>query len=76
MLIGGSEPLLVTGDVLHHPFQAAHPEWPSTHDADPVTGVATRRALLERARDGRTITCVPHFARLFGRVGPAGWTDG
>jgi glyoxylase-like metal-dependent hydrolase (beta-lactamase superfamily II) len=76
VLIDGREPLLVTGDALHHPFQVAHPEWPSTHDDDPAAGVATRTALLERARGGRTITCVPHFARPFGRVGHAGWTDG
>jgi len=70
------EALLVTGDALHHPFQASHPTWPSTHDADPGTGVSTRMALLERARRDRTTTCVPHFARPFGRVGPSGWTEG
>jgi glyoxylase-like metal-dependent hydrolase (beta-lactamase superfamily II) len=67
--------LLITGDALHHPFQVAHPEWPSTHDADPATGVTTRTALLARARDEALETCVPHFARPFGSVGSHGWVS-
>jgi glyoxylase-like metal-dependent hydrolase (beta-lactamase superfamily II) len=77
VLVGaGDRQLLITGDTLHHPFQVTHPEWPSTHDADPALGVTTRTALLERARDERLRACVPHFARPFGRVETAGWVDG
>jgi glyoxylase-like metal-dependent hydrolase (beta-lactamase superfamily II) len=77
VLVGtGDDRLLITGDALHHPFQVAHPEWPSTHDADPALGVTTRTTLLDRARDEVLRTCVPHFARPFGRIGAAGWVAG
>jgi glyoxylase-like metal-dependent hydrolase (beta-lactamase superfamily II) len=77
VLVGtGDERLLVTGDALHHPFQVVHPEWPSTHDADPALGVTTRTALLDRARDEDLRACVPHFAHPFGRVGVTGWVEG
>ena len=77
VLVGtGDQQLLIAGDALHHPFQVAHPEWPSTHDTDPALGVTTRTTLLDRARDEQLRACVPHFARPFGRVGPTGWVDG
>ena len=60
--------LLVTGDALHHPVQVTHPEWPSTHDLDPSTGIETRRELLDLGIDGDLWMCVPHFAEPFGRV--------
>ena len=68
LVSSGDEHLLITGDALHHPVQVTHQEWLSTHDADPVTGVRTRSALLGRARDEDLTTCVPHFAEPFGRV--------
>ena len=68
LVSSGGECLLITGDALHHPAQVTHPEWLSTHDADPATGVQTRNTLLGRARDEGLSTCVPHFAEPFGRV--------
>jgi glyoxylase-like metal-dependent hydrolase (beta-lactamase superfamily II) len=65
--------LLLTGDALHHPFQVARPDWPSTHDADPALGVRTRERLLALARDEDLSVCVPHFAQPFGRVTGEGW---
>ena len=65
--------MLLTGDLLHLPVQAAHPTWPSSHDEDPETG---RRFAAPRPRsaagDGWLVG-VPHFARPFGRVDDAGW---
>jgi glyoxylase-like metal-dependent hydrolase (beta-lactamase superfamily II) len=73
ILDAGAERVLITGDLLHLPAQAAHPAWPSSHDEDPATGAASRERLLgEAAREGWLVG-VPHFARPFGAVGEEGW---
>ncbi len=69
----GDETLLVTGDLLHLPFQVAHPDRHSTHDEDPAQGSASRKRELAHARDGMWHVAVPHFARPFGRVDAWGW---
>jgi glyoxylase-like metal-dependent hydrolase (beta-lactamase superfamily II) len=68
----GDASMLLAGDLLHLPVQAAHPAWESTHDADPALGVTSRTALLARARDARWTVAVSHFGRPFGRVVPRG----
>jgi glyoxylase-like metal-dependent hydrolase (beta-lactamase superfamily II) len=73
ILDAGEEQLLITGDLLHVPVQAAHPAWGSSHDEDPETGADSRAVLLRRAADGRWLVGVPHFARPFGRVDEGGW---
>ncbi len=65
--------LLLTGDLLHLPIQIAHPEWPSSHDEDPLTGSASRAAILDRARDLGWRVAVSHFARPFGGVSNGTW---
>ena len=65
--------LVLTGDLLHHPTQAAHPMSPSSHDEDALLGVASRRLLLWRAHTNGWRVGVPHFAHPFGRVTTAGW---
>jgi glyoxylase-like metal-dependent hydrolase (beta-lactamase superfamily II) len=75
LLRDGDETLLLTGDLLHLPIQADHPELPSSHDEDPELGAASRRVLLEQAARGTWEVAVPHFARPFGHVGPAGWVE-
>lgn len=65
--------VLLTGDLLHVPVQAAHPEWASSHDEDPEAGGASRERLLGRAAEGSWIVGVPHFAQPFGRMGDDGW---
>ena len=72
ILTDGPFTMLFTGDLLHLPFQVAHPEWESSHDEDPEEGAASRSALLGRARDGRWGVAVSHFARPFGGVLPDG----
>jgi glyoxylase-like metal-dependent hydrolase (beta-lactamase superfamily II) len=69
----GDAVLLLTGDLLHLPTQAARPSWPSSHDEDPAAGVVSRVALLVEARHGGWRVGVPHFAAPFGRVGDGGW---
>lgn len=56
------EEALITGDVMHHPCQMAHPEWPSSADSDPVQARATRQALLERSADRPLLVIGTHFA--------------
>lgn len=68
------ESALITGDVLHHPCQFAHPEWPSSPDADPARNRATRDALFRRFAGSGTLIIGTHFAsptagRLHGAAG-------
>jgi glyoxylase-like metal-dependent hydrolase (beta-lactamase superfamily II)/molybdopterin-guanine dinucleotide biosynthesis protein A len=71
----GDEAMLFTGDLLHLPIQVSHPEWPSSHDVDPMLGVGSRRMLLFRARRRGWRLAVTHFGRPFGRVGDDGWIE-
>lgn len=71
----GDDALLVTGDLLHLPIQAAHPDWPSNHDDDPRIAAVSRRLTLWRAADAGWRVAVNHFAAPFGRAAPDGWRD-
>jgi glyoxylase-like metal-dependent hydrolase (beta-lactamase superfamily II) len=73
LLEAGDDVVLITGDLLHVPIQAANPRWASSHDEDPPAGAVSRAAMLGRARDGSWTVAVPHFARPFGSLGPQGW---
>ena len=73
LVTGGDDHLLLTGDLLHLPAQVAHPDWLSSHDLDADRACRSRKALLERAREGRWTVGVSHFARPFGLVQRAGW---
>jgi len=73
VLEAGEDRVVITGDLLHIPIQAAHPEWPSSHDEESETGAASRAALLTRAAGEGWLVGVPHFARPFGRVDGASW---
>ena len=50
-----------TGDVLHHPFQFAHPQMLSRYCEDPVLSARNRRALIERYADTRSRILTAHF---------------
>lgn len=52
---------VITGDVLHHPCQIAHPEWMS-YDTDKKQALATRLAFLNRFADTETFVIGSHFA--------------
>jgi glyoxylase-like metal-dependent hydrolase (beta-lactamase superfamily II) len=68
ILTDGPFTMLLTGDLLHLPVQAAHPGWLSNHDEDPDEGAASRVGLLGRALQGRWGVAVSHFGRPFGGV--------
>ena len=58
----GNENAIITGDLMHHPVQCAHPDWGSSADVDPETAERTRRAFLERYGDTPTLVLGTHFA--------------
>jgi len=53
---------IVTGDVMHHPVQAALPEVASNFCWDARLGERTRREMLTRAAETGTVLLVAHFA--------------
>jgi glyoxylase-like metal-dependent hydrolase (beta-lactamase superfamily II) len=53
---------VITGDMMHHPVQMAHPEWGSHFDSDFNEAIATRRAFLERYGDQPILVLGTHFA--------------
>jgi len=58
---GGAEGV-ITGDLMHHPVQCAHPDWGSNADSDGPAAAATRRAFLA-AQAGRPVLVIgTHFA--------------
>jgi glyoxylase-like metal-dependent hydrolase (beta-lactamase superfamily II) len=67
--------VLLTGDLLHLPIQAANPSWRSSHDENPALGARSRAAVLGRARDDGLLIGIPHFARPFGRLAGDGWRE-
>lgn len=56
------EEAVVTGDLLHHPAQCAHPDWGSRADVDPDRARATRHAFLERHAGRPVLVLGTHFA--------------
>lgn len=52
---------VITGDVIHHPIQIAHPDWMS-FDTDEKQAFATRQAFLERFANTETLIIGSHFA--------------
>jgi glyoxylase-like metal-dependent hydrolase (beta-lactamase superfamily II) len=56
------EEAVITGDLMHHPVQCAHPDWASRVDWRPDTAAATRRRFLERYAETDTLVIGTHFA--------------
>ena len=55
------ERAVITGDMLHHPCQFAHPDW-CLGDDDRVAAVQTRRRLFGDWSDGSVLVIGTHFA--------------
>ena len=53
---------MITGDLMHHPAQCAHPEWQSNADADGAQAERTRREFLARYADRPVLVIGTHFA--------------
>jgi glyoxylase-like metal-dependent hydrolase (beta-lactamase superfamily II) len=54
---------IITGDLMHHPSQCAHPDWCSIADTDRNQARRTRRRFLERYADGPVLAIGTHFGR-------------
>jgi glyoxylase-like metal-dependent hydrolase (beta-lactamase superfamily II) len=73
LIESGQETAVISGDMMHHPCQIAHPEWCSAFDDDPSLSIETRFAFLERFADTRTLLIGTHFGGpSAGRVVRAG----
>jgi glyoxylase-like metal-dependent hydrolase (beta-lactamase superfamily II) len=55
------ERAVITGDLMHHPCQIAHPEWSSVADSDPQLSRATRLAFFAQFADEPTLVIGTHF---------------
>jgi glyoxylase-like metal-dependent hydrolase (beta-lactamase superfamily II) len=53
---------VITGDLMHHPVQCAHPEWNCGFDSVPDQARATRRAFVERYANRPVLVFGTHFA--------------
>jgi glyoxylase-like metal-dependent hydrolase (beta-lactamase superfamily II) len=56
------EEAVITGDMIHHPCQIAHPGWSSTADFDQFRSATTRTRFLERYADRPVLIIGTHFA--------------
>ena len=56
------EEAVITGDMIHHPCQIAHPGWSSSADFDQFKSAATRTRFLERYADRPVLIIGTHFA--------------
>ena len=56
------EEAVITGDLMHHPCQAAHPDWNASVDFDAARAAATRRDFLDRYADRPVLVIGTHFA--------------
>jgi glyoxylase-like metal-dependent hydrolase (beta-lactamase superfamily II) len=56
------ENAVITGDMMHHPIQIAHPDWVCEFDTDPKLAVETRKQFVERYCDQPVKVLGTHFA--------------
>ena len=56
------EEAVITGDLMHHPVQIAHPDWGSRADYDKAQAEATRLGFLRRYADRPVLVLGTHFA--------------
>lgn len=62
LIESSGERAMITGDMLHHPCQFAHPEWSPSFDEDPVAGAHMRQAVMEDLADAPVLVIGTHFA--------------
>ena len=68
----GKDNAVFSGDLMHSPLQARHPELSAKFDVDQAQAATTRRNFLERYCDTDTLCCTAHFPpHRVGRSG--GW---
>jgi glyoxylase-like metal-dependent hydrolase (beta-lactamase superfamily II) len=55
------ERAMITGDIMHHPVQIAHPDWAPTFDSDKAAAIVTRRRVLEESAEQPILVIGTHF---------------
>ncbi len=61
-IASAGEEAVITGDLMHHPCQLAHPRWSSPFDFDRAQALATRLGFIERYADRPVLVLGTHFA--------------
>ena len=56
------EEAVITGDMIHHPCQIAHPDWSTNADVDQDASRVTRHGFLDRYADRPVLIIGTHFA--------------
>src|SRR5215472_14797625 len=56
------ERAMITGDIMHHPVQIAHPDWAPGFDSDRAAAIVTRRRVLDSVADQPILVIGTHFA--------------
>jgi glyoxylase-like metal-dependent hydrolase (beta-lactamase superfamily II) len=56
------ETAVITGDMMHHPCQIAHPDWDDRYDDDGAAAAVTRRAFVKDFADKPVLIIGTHFA--------------
>lgn len=56
------ENAVISGDMMHHPIQVAHPDWVVEFDNNPALAVETRKSFVERYCDQPVLVLGTHFA--------------
>ena len=54
---------LITGDIIHHPCQLAHPEWSVTTDYDGAESITTRERIFEDIADEDVLVIGTHWPK-------------
>jgi glyoxylase-like metal-dependent hydrolase (beta-lactamase superfamily II) len=60
------ESAVITGDLMHSPYQIARPEWSASLDTDQTRAARTRREFLDRFASTRTLVLGSHFGEPTG----------
>ncbi len=58
----GGKTAIITGDLMHHPCQIAHPDWAPDFDSDKAAAIATRKQFLGDMADQPILVIGTHFA--------------
>ncbi len=62
MIESRGESAVITGDMMHHPCQIAHPEWSPLFDSDPEASRTTRKTMMNDWADRPILVIGTHFA--------------
>ena len=62
MIESEGERAVITGDMSHHPFQMAHPDWSPAFDSDPAAAASVRAKLFGEWADAPILVIGTHYA--------------